>query len=136
MAKAICRSRNHNIEAEENGEKEWKALSKVMNNDIYSKSMEKLRNKIDVKLVSNKKDYLKWTSKPSYMSQKICDNNVVTIRKSKVTLALNKPAYVGMSILDLSKVIMYEFHYDFIENEYGKQLKTIIHWNWQLDVWN
>ena len=61
------------------------------------------------------------------MSQKICDNIVVTIRKSKVTLALNKPAYVGISILDLSKVIMYEFHYDFIENEYGKQLKTIIH---------
>ena len=56
------------------------------------------------------------------MSRKICDNNVVTIRKSKVTLALNKPAYVGMSKLDLSKVIMYEFHYDFIENEYGKQL--------------
>ena len=100
-----------------------------MNNDMYSKSMGKLRKKIDVKLVSNKKDYLKWISKPSYMSQKICGNNVVTRRERKVALALNKPAYTGMSILDLSKVLMYEFHYDFIENEYGKQLKTIIHWN-------
>ena len=92
---------------------------------MYSKSMGKLRKKIDVKLVSNKKDYLKWISKPSYMSQKICGNNVVTRRESKVALALKKPAYTGMSILDLSKVLMYEFHYDFIENEYGKQLKTI-----------
>ena len=70
------------------------------------KSMEKLRNKIDVKLVSNKKDYLKWISKPSYMSQNICDNNVVTIRKNKVPLALNKPAYIGMHVLDMSKVLI------------------------------
>ena len=48
--------------------------------------MEELRNRIDVKLVSNKKDYLKWTSKPSYMSHKIFDNDLFAIRKNKVTL--------------------------------------------------
>ena len=90
-----------------------------MNNDMYSKIIQKLRNKVNVKFVSSKKDYLKWTSKPSYMSQKIFHSNVVTIRKSKVILALNKPAYVGMYILDLSKVLMDEFHYYFTENEYG-----------------
>ena len=73
--------------------------------------MENLRNRINVKLVSNKKDYLKWTSKPSYMSHKIFDNDLVAIRKNKVTLTLNKPAYIGMCILKLSKILMCEFHY-------------------------
>ena len=78
-----------------------------MNNAVYGKTMENLRNRIDVKLASNKKDYLK---RSSYMSQKIFDNNLVTIRKNKVTLTLNKPAYVGMCILELSKVLMCKFH--------------------------
>ena len=64
--------------------------------------MENVRNKIDVKLVSNKKDYLKWASKPSYMSHKIFDNYLVVILKNKVILKLNKPAYIGMCILELS----------------------------------
>ena len=81
--------------------------------------MEKLRYRVDKKLVSNKKVYLKWTSKRSYTSQKLFDNYLVAIHKSKVTLKLNKPAYVGMCILNVSKVLMYEFHYDWIKNKYG-----------------
>ena len=54
----------------ESGNKDGKSLYKLMNNAAYGKTMEKVRNKIDVKLVNNKKDYLKWTSKVSYMSQK------------------------------------------------------------------
>ena len=61
-----------------------------MNNALYGKTMENFSNRIDVKLVSNKRDYLKWTSKPSYMSHKIFDNQLVAIRKNKVTLTLNK----------------------------------------------
>ena len=87
--------------------------------------MEKLRNRIYVKLVSNKKDHLKWTSKPSYMSHKIFDNDLVVIRKSKVTLTLNKLAYIGMCILELSKVLMYEFHYDYIKNKYGNNSRLL-----------
>ena len=85
-----------------------------MNNAIYGNTMKNLRNRIDLKLVKNIKDYLKWTSKPSYMSQKIFDNYFVTIPKNKVILILQKPAYVGMCVLGLSKVFMYEFHYDYI----------------------
>ena len=70
--------------------------------------MENLRNRIDVRLVKNEKDYIKCTSKPA----QIFDNDLVVIRKSKVALKLNKPAYIGMCILELSKVLMYEFHYD------------------------
>ena len=58
--------------------------------------MKNLRNRIDVKLVNNKKDHLKWVPKPSFIPQNIFDNNLVVIRKNKVTLTLNKPAYVGM----------------------------------------
>ena len=61
-----------------------------MNNDVYGKTVENLRNKIDAKLVSNKKDYLKWTSKPNYMSRKTFENDLVAICKNKVTLRLTK----------------------------------------------
>ena len=54
--------------------------------------MENLRKKTNVKLVTNKKDYLKWTSKPSYMPHKIFNNDLVAIHKNKVTLRLKKPA--------------------------------------------
>ena len=96
-----------------------------MNNAIYVKTMGNLRNRIDVKLVRNKKNYLKWTFKPSYMSHKIFENDLIAICKNKVTLTLNKPAYVGMCILELSKVSMYEFHYDHIENKYCNNSKFL-----------
>ena len=71
------------------------------------KKMENLRNRINVKLIKNEKDYLKCTSKPSYISHKTLDNNLVTIQKSKLARKLNKPAHIGICILELSKVLMY-----------------------------
>ena len=65
-----------------------------MNTAVLGKTMEKLKNRIEARLKSNKEDYLNWTSKPSFMSQKIFDNDSVTIHKSRVTLKLNKPANV------------------------------------------
>ena len=91
---------------------------------MYGKTMENLRNRIDVRLVSNKKDYLKWTSKPSYMSHKLLDNDLDAISKNKVTLRLNKSAYIGMCTLELSKVLMYELYFGYIKNKYGN--------NWRL----
>ena len=69
------------IEAEKNGDKDGKALCKLMTNVVNGKTTENLRNRIDVKLVSNKRDYLKWTSKPSYISHKIFDDELVAMRK-------------------------------------------------------
>ena len=74
--------------------------------------MGNVRNRINVKLVDNEKDYFKCTSKPSYMLHKISDNNLVLICETKLVLKLNKPAYIGINILELSKVLMYESHYD------------------------
>ena len=65
-----------------------------MNNALYRKTKENLRNRTDLKVVNNKKGYLKFTSKPSYMSRKIFDNNLVAIHKSKLPINLNKPAYI------------------------------------------
>ena len=68
--------------------------------------MENSINRISVRLASNKKWYLKWTSKPSYMSQKTSENGLVAIRKSKAIIALIKPAYIVMFMLDLNKALM------------------------------
>ena len=83
MAKTICwvQHAKKNRSRKENGDKDGKTLHKLINNDVYGK-MEKLRNRIDVTLVSNKKDYLKWTSKKGYMPHKIFGNDLVTIRKN------------------------------------------------------
>ena len=86
-----------------------------MNNAMYGKTMKNLKNEIDVKLVGKK-----WASKPSYISYKVFDNNLVVMRKSKVTLTLNIPPYFVMCILDLSVVLMYEFHHDYNKNKYDK----------------
>ena len=94
------------IEAETNGDKDGKALYKLMKNAVYEKSMKKVRNRIDVKLVSNKKNYLKWTPKHLYMSRKIFENDLVAIRTSKATLLFKKPG-IGMYILELSKVLIH-----------------------------
>ena len=106
------------IEAEKNGEKDGKVLNRLINNAVYCKAMKNVRNGIDVRHVSNEKGNLKWTSQPSYMSQKIFDNVLAAIRKS--TLTLKKPAYAGMCILDLSKMLTCNFHFDYIKNKYVK----------------
>ena len=62
---------------------------------------------------------------PIYVSLKIFDNDLVAIHKKKVTLTLNKPAYIGICILELSKVFMYEVHYDYIKNKYGNNSRLL-----------
>ena len=83
-----------------------------MNNVVYGQRMENVRNRVDTKHVNDEKDCLKWTSKPAYVTQKIFDNNLVVIHKINTPLMLNKSVYVGMYILALIEVPMYEFHYD------------------------
>ena len=59
------------------------------------------------------------------MSHKIFDNDLVAVRKNKVTITLNKSTNIGMCILKLSKVLMYEFHYDYIKNKYGNNSRLL-----------
>ena len=95
---------------------------KLMNNSIFGKTMKNLRKRISVKLVNNSKDYVRCISKPSFVSQKIFSKNFVAIHEIKPVLTLNKPVYVGFSILDLSKLLMYEFHYKYIKGKFDAKL--------------
>ena len=91
---------------------------KLMNNGVFGKTMKNLRKRISVKLVNNAKDYVRCISKTSFVSQKIFSKHFVAIHKIKRVLTLNKPIYVGFSILDSSKLLMYEFHYKYIKSKF------------------
>ena len=102
-----------------------KEFFKLMNNSVYGKTMENIRKRVDVRLVTNEKKLLKWTSRPTYVSCKIFNEDLVAVHKIKETLTLNRPAYVGMCILDLSKTLMYDFHYNYIGDKYGDKAKLL-----------
>ena len=79
-----------------------KNLFKLLNNAVYGKTMQNLRKKIKITIVKNEKDIFKHISKPSYVSHKIFDKNLVAIHKKKICLTLNKPIYVGYTVLETS----------------------------------
>ena len=99
-----------------------KDFTKLINNSVFGKTMKKLRKRISVKLINNSKDYVRCVSKPNFISQKIFSKNFVAIHQVKPVLTLNKPIYVGFSILDLSKLLMYKFHYEYIKNKFDAKL--------------
>ena len=79
--------------------------------------MENLRKRVDVRPVTNEKKLDKLTPKPTFVSSKIFNENLMAVHKIKETLTLNRPAYLGMCILDLSKTLMYDFHYNYTEKK-------------------
>ena len=96
-----------------------------MNNSVFGKTMENIRKRVDVRLVTDEKKLVKMAAKPTYVSSKIFNKNLVAVHKIKETLTLNRPAYVGMCILDLSKVLLYDFHYNYIKDKYGNKAKLL-----------
>ena len=87
-----------------------KDFFKLMINSVYGKTMENLRKRINVRFVNNKKDFLKYKSRPTYVTLKLFNKNFAAIHEIKQVLVLNKPIYVGFTVLDLSKWLMYYFH--------------------------
>ena len=102
-----------------------KDFFKLMNNSVFGKTMENIRKRVDVRLVTDENKLLKMAAKPTYVSSKIFNENLVAVHKIKETLTLNRPAYVGMCILDLSKTLMYDFHYNYIKQKYGSKAKLL-----------
>jgi hypothetical protein len=92
-----------------------------MNNSVFGKTMENLRKRVVVKLVrSSEEDRLrKLIAKPNYARCKIFDDDLAALHMHKTSLCLNRPIYVGMSILDLSKLLMYDFSYNKVKNKNG-----------------
>ena len=76
--------------------------------------MENMRKRMKVRVASNEKDFVKYASRPTYINHNIYDKNFVVIHEKKELLALNKPIYIGCVVLELSKLAMYEFYYDFL----------------------
>ena len=96
---------------------------KRMNADsVYGKTMENLRKIINVRLVNNEKDFLKYTSRPTYITHKIFGKDYAAIHEIKPVLILNKPIYIGYTVLDLSKWKMCDFHCNFIKKNFDAEL--------------
>ena len=91
-------------------------------NSVYGKTMENLRKRINVRLVNNAKDFLKYTSRPTYVTHKIFGKTYAAIHEIKPELILNNPIYVGFTVLEMSKWKMYDFHYNFIKKNFNAEL--------------
>lgn len=104
-----------------------KSFFKLLNNAIFGKTMENIRSRVDVKLVE------KWggkfgarmeIAKPNFKRYRIFDEHLVAIELSKTNILMNKPIAVGMSVLDISKLTMYSFLYDFLKPKYGDKVQV------------
>ena len=117
---------NFNTEKRKHAKNPFKKdFFKLMNNSVFGKMMENLHKRVDVRLVTNEKKLDKLTSKPTYVSSKIFNENLMAAHKINEALTLNRPAFVGMRILDLSKTLMYDFHYNYIKENYGDRAKLL-----------
>ena len=103
-----------------------KDFYKLMNNSVFGKTMENIRRHRDIKLVNNKEKYLKTVMKPNFKSGTLLGPDLMGCEMRKVKVIMNKPVYLGQAILDLSKIIMYEFHYDYILLKFGENCVTWI----------
>ena len=86
-----------------------------MNNAVYGKTNENLRNRVNVEVITNRKIALKRIAKPAFKRSQIIHEDLAIIQSAITTLKLNKPIYVVFSVLELSKVLIYDFHYNHIK---------------------
>lgn len=102
-----------------------KDLYKYLNNSCYGKTMEGIRNRIDVRLVSEQKQAERLTAQPAFESFSIINDDITMVKMRKMKIRWDKPTYLGFCVLELSKLAMYEFHYDYIMQKYGKNAKLM-----------
>ena len=119
----IDKNTNLRTQAKNNFEKDF---FKLMNNSVFGKTMENIRNRVNVKLVNSREKIKKFVAKPNFKGPpKIFSENLVSIHMKKTSLTMNKPVYLGMCILDLSKTVMFDFHYNYIKPKYGNNAKLL-----------
>ena len=100
-----------------------KDFFKLMNNSVFGKTMENVRNHRDIKLVTSDKRRSILASEPNYHSTKYISKDLLIMEMKKVEVKMNKPIYLGQAILDISKTLMYEFWYDYIKPMYSDKAK-------------
>ena len=95
---------------------------KLLNNAVYGKTMENIRKRIKMRIVKNSHNFIKYTSRPTCVNWKVFENNLAAIHENKISLTLNKPIYVGFTVLETSKWEMYNFHYSFMIRKFNTRL--------------
>ena len=100
-----------------------KDFFKLMNNAVFGKTMENVRKHRDIKLVTTERRRNYLVSEPNYHTTKFFTENLLAIEMRKTQILMNKPVYLGLSILDLSKTVIYEFWYDYVKPKYGENAK-------------
>ena len=95
-----------------------KDFFKLANNAVFGKTMENKRKRCNIQLVADPERMLRLAARPTYVSHKIFHENLVAVHYRQPKLVMDKPCYLGMCILDLSKTIMYDFHYNYIKKKY------------------
>ena len=104
-----------------------KNFFKPMNNSVYGTTVENVTNHRDIKLVKSDKIRKRLVSEPNYHSHKSFSEYLMATEMKKTKIKMNKPLYLGMSILDISKTLMYEFWYDYIGPNYGDKAKIMLY---------
>ena len=102
-----------------------KDFFKLMNNSVFGKTIENIRKRQSIKLVDNRKTALKLSKKPNFERVTIFDKNLIAAHMKKTEIYFNKPMYVGQAILDLSKTLMFDFHYNYIKDKYGNKAELL-----------
>ena len=102
-----------------------KDFFKLMNNSVFGKTIENIRKRQNVILVDDRKKALKLSSKPNFDRVTIFDEHLVAVHMKKTEVYFNKPIYVGQAILDLSKTLMFDFHYNYIRKKYGNKAELL-----------
>ena len=100
-----------------------KDLFKLMNNSVFGKTMENIRKHRDIKLVTTDKKRSKFVSEPNYHTINLISEDLSIIEMKKTKLKMNKPIYLGLSILEISKILMYEFWYDYMKPKYNDNVR-------------
>ena len=94
-----------------------------MNNSVFGKTMENVRKHRNIKLVTTEEKYLHMVMKPNFKSRVLFGETLMGCEMGKIKVVMNKLVYLGQAILDLSKIVMYEFHYDYMIPKYSNRLK-------------
>ena len=102
-----------------------KDFYKLMNNSVFGKTMENVRERVDIKLVQTKAELLKLTSKPTLKTITRFSDNLIACHMKRVRLKFDKPIYIGMAVLDISKTLMYDFHYNTIKHKYQDKAQLL-----------
>ena len=102
-----------------------KDFFRLMNNLVFGKTMENVRNHRDIKLVTTDKRRSILASEPNYHSSKCVSKDLIIMEMRKVEVKMNKPIYLGQAILDITKILMYEFWYDYIKPKYKEKARLL-----------